>query len=109
VIIGCDHAGVGKYYGSFDAQKIFHEIPNDALAIKMLPIDWTFYCYTCKAMGSYKTCPHGDDEHLLLNGTLLREMLTKGEPVPEEFSRPEVLAILREYYSSVKNIRESEI
>jgi sulfate adenylyltransferase len=108
MIIGRDHAGVGQYYGPFDAQKIFYEIPDNALAIKMLPIDWTFYCYTCKAMASYKTCPHGDDEHLLLSGTLLREMLTKGDPVPEEFSRSEVLAILREYYSSVKNIRESE-
>jgi len=108
MIIGRDHAGVGQYYGPFDAQKIFHEIPRDALAIKILPIDWTFYCYKCKAMASFKTCPHGDNDHLLLSGTLLREMLTKGEPVPEEFSRPEVLTILREYYSGVRNLLKSE-
>jgi len=102
MIIGRDHAGVGDYYGPFDAQKIFYDIPEDALAIKMLPIDWTFYCYKCKGMASFKTCPHGKQDHLLLSGTLLRTMLTHGDPVPEEFSRPEVLAILREYYSGLK-------
>ncbi len=102
MIIGRDHAGVGDYYGAFDAQKIFHEIPEDALAIKILPIDWTFYCYRCKGMASFKTCPHDREDHLILSGTLLRKMLTKGEPVPQEFSRPEVLDILREYYSSLK-------
>lgn len=101
MIIGRDHAGVGTYYGPFDAQRIFNEIPEDALGIKVLPIDWTFYCYKCKAMASYKTCPHGENDHLLLSGTLLREMLTKGKSVPEKFSRPEVLAILKEYYSGV--------
>jgi len=102
MIIGRDHAGVRDYYGPFDAQKIFYDIPEDALAIKMLPIDWTFYCYKCKGMGSFKTCPHGKEDHLLLSGTLLRTMLTDGDPVPEEFSRPEVLAILKEYYSGLK-------
>lgn len=101
MIIGRDHAGVGDYYGPFDAQRIFYEIPANSLAIKVLPIDWTFYCYRCKAMASFKTCPHGEKDHLLLSGTLLRKMLTECEPVPEEFSRPEVLAILREYYSSL--------
>ena len=101
MIIGRDHAGVGDYYGPFDAQKIFYEIPGDALAIKILPIDWTFYCYRCKEMASFKTCPHGRDDHLILSGTLLRKMLTEGDPVPEEFSRPEVLVILREYYSDL--------
>jgi len=102
MIIGRDHAGVGDYYGPFDAQKIFNEIPEDTLVIKMLPIDWTFYCYRCEGMASFKTCPHGREDHLLLSGTLLRTMLTEGDPVPEEFSRPEVLAILREYYSGLK-------
>lgn len=102
MIIGRDHAGVGDYYGPFDAQRIFHEIPANSLAIKVLPIDWTFYCYRCKAMASFKTCPHGEKDHLLLSGTLLRKMLTEGERVPKEFSRPEVLAILREYYSSLR-------
>jgi len=101
MIIGRDHAGVGDYYGPFDAQKIFSEIPEDALAIKMLPIDWTFYCRKCKGMASFKTCPHSREDRLVLSGTLLRKMLTEGEPVPEEFSRPEVLAILREYYAGL--------
>jgi len=102
MIIGRDHAGVGDYYGPFDAQKIFYEIPEDALAIKMLPIDWTFYCYKCKGMASFKTCPHGREDRLILSGTLLRKMLTEEDLVPEEFSRQEVLAILKEYYSGLK-------
>ena len=102
LIIGRDHAGVGDYYGPFDSQKIFNEIPEDALAIKMLPIDWTFYCYKCKGMASFKTCPHGKEDHLNLSGTLLRKMLREGKSLPEEFSRPEVLSILKEYYSGLE-------
>ena len=102
MIIGRDHAGVGDYYGPFDAQKIFNEIPEDALAIKMLPIDWTFYCYKCRVMASFKTCPHDKEDHLNLSGTLLRKMLTEGKSLPEEFSRPEVLSILKEYYSGLE-------
>ncbi len=109
MIVGRDHAGVGDYYGPFDAQKIFHEIPEDALAIKMLPIDWTFYCRKCREMASFKTCPHEREDHLILSGTLLRKMLTDGDPVPEEFSRPEVLAILTEYYSGLKERAEIEL
>jgi sulfate adenylyltransferase len=108
MIIGRDHAGVGDYYGPFDAQKIFHEIPEDALAIKMLPIDRTFYCYKCKGMASSKTCPHGEEDHLNLSGTKLRKMMSEGDLVPEEFSRPEVLAILREYYSSLSKKMDME-
>ena len=102
MIIGRDHAGVGDYYGPFDSQKIFNEIPEDALAIKMLPIDWTFYCYKCRVMASFKTCPHDKEDHLNLSGTLLRKMLTEGKSLPEEFSRPEVLSILKEYYSGLE-------
>lgn len=102
MIVGRDHAGVGDYYGPFDAQKIFSEIPEDALAIKILPIDWTFYCYKCKEMASFKTCPHGKEDRLILSGTLLRKMLTQGDPIPGEFSRPEVLAILKEYYADLR-------
>ena len=102
MIIGRDHAGVGDYYGPFDAQKIFNEIPEDALAIKMLPIDWTFYCYKCRVMASFKTCPHDKEDHLNLSGTLLRKMLREGKSLPEEFSRPEVLSILKEYYSGLE-------
>lgn len=109
MIVGRDHAGVGDYYGPFDAQKIFYEIPEDALAIKMLPIDWTFYCRKCKEMASFKTCPHGREDHLILSGTLLRKMLTDGDPIPEEFSRPEVLEILREYYSGLEEKAEIQL
>ena len=109
LIVGRDHAGVGDYYGPFDAQKVFYEIPQDALAIKMLPIDWTFYCHKCKGMASIKTCPHGREDRLILSGTLLRKMLTEGEPVSEEYSRPEVLAILRQYYAGLKEKVEVEL
>ena len=102
LIVGRDHAGVGNYYGPFEAQEIFDQIPSDALLIKPLKMDWTFYCYRCKGMASPKTCPHGKEEHLNLSGTLLRKMLTEGKPVPEEFSRAEVLAILRDYYSGLQ-------
>ena len=102
IIIGRDHAGVGDYYGPFDAQRIFYEIPEGSLAIRMFPVDWTFYCYRCKQMASFKTCPHGEEDHLMLSGTMLRRMLAEGKPVPEEFSRPEVVEILREYYSSLR-------
>ena len=101
LIVGRDHAGVGDYYGPFEAQEIFNQIPSDALLIKPLKMDWTFYCYRCKGMASPKTCPHGKEEHLILSGTLLRKMLTEGKPVPEEFSRSEVLTILKEYYSGL--------
>jgi len=99
LIVGRDHAGVGDYYGAFDAQEIFDQIPSNALAIKPLKIDLTFYCYRCKGMASPKTCPHGEKDHLALSGTLLRKKLAQGDPVPEEFSRPEVMNILKEYYS----------
>jgi len=114
LIVGRDHAGVGDYYGPFDAQKIFHEIPADALVLKPLPLDWTFYCYECGGMASMKTCPHEskaviDEEgnykggaRLLLSGTLLRKLMSEGKPVPKEFSKPEVIAILKEYYDKLE-------
>jgi len=101
LIVGRDHAGVGNYYGPFEAQEIFDQIPSDALMIKPLKIDWTFYCYRCKGMASYKTCPHPVEDHLVLSGTLLRKKLTDGDSIPEEFSRPEVLHILKDYYRSL--------
>ncbi len=102
LIVGRDHAGVGDYYGPFDAQKIFHEIPENALKLKPLPIDWTFWCYTCNGMASMKTCPHSREERLFLSGTALRKNLSEGKEVPAEFSRPEVLEILRDYYANLK-------
>ncbi len=98
LIVGRDHAGVGDYYGPFDAQKIFDEIPADALETKPLKIDWTFYCYKCDGMASMKTCPHSKEDRLILSGTKLRKMLSEGEEVSEKFSRPEVLKILSDYY-----------
>jgi sulfate adenylyltransferase len=98
LIVGRDHAGVGDYYGPFEAQEIFDEIPADALLIKPLKIDWTFYCYECQEMGSPKTCPHDSSKHLMLSGTKLRQLLSEGEMPPAEFSRPEVLRILMDYY-----------
>ena len=101
LIVGRDHAGVGDYYGPFDAHHIFDEIPRDALETKPLKIDWTFYCYKCGGMASMKTCPHGKEDRLLLSGTKLRKMLSEGEEVSKEFCRPEVLEILKEYYSGL--------
>ncbi len=103
LIIGRDHAGVGEYYGPFDAHKIFDEIPKNALLIQPLKIDWTFFCRKCDGMASMRTCPHGKDDRILLSGTKLRKMLSDGEPVSAEFSRPEVLTILKEYYDSLEH------
>jgi len=100
-IIGRDHAGVGSYYGPFDAHHIFDEIPTGALETQPLKIDWTFWCYQCGGMASAKTCPHDEKERLLVSGTKLRKWLSEGDDVPAEFSRPEVLAILRKYYASI--------
>lgn len=101
LIVGRDHAGVGEFYGPFDSQKIFDEIPKTALAIRPIRIDWTFYCSACDGVASMRTCPHGKEERQLVSGTMLRKWLSTGEPVPDHFSRPEVLAILREYYSTL--------
>jgi sulfate adenylyltransferase len=101
MIIGRDHAGVGEYYGPFDAQKIFDEIPEGALETQPLKIDWTFYCTKCDGMASMRTCCHGKEDRMLLSGTKLRKMLSENEEVPDHFSRPEVLAILRKYYAGL--------
>jgi sulfate adenylyltransferase len=102
LIVGRDHAGVGNYYGPFDAQKIFDTLQPNDLEIKPLNIDWTFYCYKCEGMASLKTCPHSTEDRCLISGTELRRMLSMGEMPPPEFSRPEVLQILIEYYKSLK-------
>jgi sulfate adenylyltransferase len=101
LIVGRDHAGVGDFYGPFDAQKIFDEIPEDALETKPLKIDWTFWCHKCDGMASMRTCPHGKEDRLILSGTKLRKMLSEGEDVSDKFSRPEVLQILRKYYEGL--------
>ncbi|MBM3161780.1 MAG: sulfate adenylyltransferase [Chlorobi bacterium] len=101
LIVGRDHAGVGDYYGPFDAHHIFDQIPQNSLETKPLKIDWTFYCYKCDAMASMKTCPHEPADRLNLSGTMLRKMLSEGLDVPEHFSRPEVLEVLRRYYAGL--------
>jgi sulfate adenylyltransferase len=101
LIVGRDHAGVGEYYGPFDAQKIFDEIPPGALELKPLKIDWAFYCARCDGMASGRTCAHGKDDRVVVSGTMLRKTLSEGGEIPDHFSRPEVLAILKEYYASL--------
>ena len=100
-IVGRDHAGVGSYYGPFDAHHIFDQLPAGALQTQPLKIDIAFWCYKCGGMASGRTCPHTDADRLQVSGTQLRKSLSEGSPVPPEFSRPEVLAILREYYASL--------
>lgn len=109
LLVGRDHAGVGDYYGPFDAHHIFDEIPADALETKAIKIDWTFWCYKCNGMASMRTCPHGGDDRLLLSGTKLRKALSEGEDVPAEFSRPEVLEILRTYYAGIADEDKVEV
>jgi len=100
LIVGRDHAGVGSYYGPFDAQKIFDELNPGDLHIQPLKLDPTFWCNKCGSMASPKTCPHDSEDHLSISGTKLREMLTRGETPPEQFSRKEVVDILVKYYQS---------
>jgi sulfate adenylyltransferase len=100
-IVGRDHAGVGNYYGPFDAHRIFDEIPRDALETQPLKMDVTFWCYQCGGMASGRTCAHTDADRLQVSGTQLRKWLSEGQPVPPEFSRPEVLEVLRAYYAAV--------
>ena len=98
-IVGRDHAGVGSYYGPFDAHRIFDEIPPDAIETRPLRMGVTFWCYRCGGMASDRTCPHGDADRLQVSGTQLRKWLSEGSAVPAEFSRPEVLEVLHAYYA----------
>jgi sulfate adenylyltransferase len=102
LVIGRDHAGVGDYYGPFDAQHIFDTLWEDALETRPLKIDITFYCKKCDGMATAKTCPHGDEHRLAISGTRLREMFANHEEIPHEFSRPEVLKILQAYYDGLR-------
>jgi len=106
MIIGRDHAGVGDFYGLFEAQEIFDRIPKPveagkALLCQPLKIDWTFYCFKCDGMASLRTCPHKKEDRVILSGTKLRKMLSEGGAVPDHFGREEVLVILRKYYEGL--------
>ncbi|HAG95728.1 MAG: sulfate adenylyltransferase [Pseudomonadales bacterium] len=109
LIVGRDHAGVGDYYGPFDAQHIFDEIAEDALITKPLKIDWTFWCNKCGTMASMRTCPHDAEDRVLVSGTKLRKALSEGGDVPDNFSRPEVLEILRAYYAGLADHEKVEV
>jgi sulfate adenylyltransferase len=98
LVVGRDHAGVGDYYGPHDAHHIFDTLPEGSMHTQPLKIDITFYCYKCNGMATGKTCPHEQGDRLAISGTRLREMFANGEDIPAEFSRPEVVAVLREYY-----------
>lgn len=100
-VVGRDHAGVGSYYGPFDAHHIFDTLEEGALKTLPLKIDITFFCEKCAGMATGKTCPHDESERLNISGTRLREMFANKEVVPPEFSRAEVLAILSEYYDGL--------
>lgn len=109
LIVGRDHAGVGDYYGPFDAHHIFDEIPDGALLTQPLKIDWTFWCNQCGTMASMRTCPHEAQDRVLVSGTKLRKLLSEGGEVPDNFSRPEVLDVLRHYYSGLADEDNVEV
>ena len=100
LIVGRDHAGVGDFYGPFDAHEIFDTLWDGALVTQPLKIDITFYCEVCDGMATAKTCPHDEKFRINVSGTRQREMLSNGEDVSTKFGRPEVISVLRKYYES---------
>ena len=101
LVVGRDHAGVGDYYGPFDAHQIFDTLQPGSMEIQPLKIDITFFCYKCNGMATGKTCPHEEGDRLAISGTRLREMFANHENIPEEFSRREVVEVLQTYYDDL--------
>lgn len=102
LIVGRDHAGVGKFYGPYDAQRLFDRFTFDELGVSPLKLEPTFFCRACEALASTRTCPHDASTRVELSGTRVREILREGGTLPHEFTRPEVAEVLREHYGGIR-------